>query len=101
MDRVRELEKIFENVDEDKRKVIEPLLEDVAFLERKLAELRKLPLLRVHPNNPERQETTAAGKMYKEYLQSYLNAVKVLQSTLSRYTQEEQDAFDKWLEENS
>lgn len=100
MGRIEQLKSIFENVDEDKRTVIEPLLDEVVFLENKLVELRRLPLLRVHPNNPEKQETTPAGKMYKEYMQSYLNAVKVLQSTLSRYTQEEQDAFDKWLEEN-
>ena len=37
---------------------------------------------------------------YKELMQSYLNAVKVLQSTLSRYSVEEQDAFDQWLQEN-
>ena len=84
MERKEKLKKIFESVDEDKREVIAPLLEDVIFLEERLAELRKLPMLRVHPKNPARQEVTPAGKQYKEYMQSYLNAIKVLQTTLSR-----------------
>lgn len=84
MERIEKLREIFDNVDEDKRTVIEPLLDDVIFIEKRLAELRKLPMIRVHPNNPARQEVTPAGKQYKEYMQSYLNAIKVLQMTLYR-----------------
>lgn len=84
MERIEKLREIFDNVDEDKRTVIEPLLDDVIFIEKRLAELRKLPMIRVHPNNPARQEVTPAGKQYKEYMQSYLNALKVLQMTLYR-----------------
>lgn len=84
MERIERLKKIFEGVDEDKRDVIMPLLDDVIFIEERLAELRKLPMIRVHPKNPARQEVTPAGKQYKEYMQSYLNAIKVLQTTLYR-----------------
>ena len=101
MTRLEELQTIFEKVDEDKASVIAPLLPQVVFMEERLDELRKLPHIRVHPNNPSRQEITAAGKQYKETMQAYLNAVKVLQSTLSRYSVEEQDAFDEWLEANT
>lgn len=101
MTRLEELQTIFEKVDEDKASVIAPLLPQVVFMEERLDELRKLPHIRVHPNNPSRQEITAAGKQYKETMQAYLNAVKVLQSTLSRYSIEEQDAFDEWLEANT
>lgn len=82
MDRSERLKEIFQNVDKNKRDVIEPLLDDVVFIEERLRELRKLPMIRVHPKNPARQETTPAGKQYKEYMQSYLNALKVLQKTL-------------------
>lgn len=84
MTRADKLKKIFEGVDEGKREVIAPLLDDVIFIEERLAELRKLPMIRVHPKNPARQEVTPAGKQYKEYMQSYLNAIKVLQTTLYR-----------------
>lgn len=82
MTRREKLKEIFEKIDEDKRAVIEPLLDDVIFLEERLSELRKLPTIRVHDKNPARQEVTPAGKQYKEYMQSYLNAIKVLQKTL-------------------
>lgn len=101
MSRLDDLKAIFAKVDEDKAAVISPLLPQVVFMEERLEDLRQLPHIRVHPKNPARQEITAAGKQYKETMQAYLNAVKVLQSTLSRYSVEEQDAFDKWLEENS
>ena len=100
MTRLEELQTIFEKVDEDKAAVIAPLLPQVVFIEERLRELQKVPHIRIHPKNPARQEITAAGKQYKELMQSYLNAVKVLQSTLSRYSVEEQDAFDEWLEQN-
>lgn len=84
MERIEKLKNIFENVDADKREVITPLLDDVIFLEERLAELRKLPTIRYDKRNPAKQEVTPAGKQYKEYMQSYLNALKVLQMTLYR-----------------
>ena len=98
MERLKELQAIFEKVDEDKAAVIAPLLPQVVFLEERLRELQKVPHIRIHPKNHARQEITAAGKQYKELMQSYLNAVKVLQMTLGRYAVEEKDAFDEWLE---
>ena len=100
MTRLEELQAIFERVDEDKASVIAPLLPQVVFIEERLRELQKVPHIRIHPKNPARQEITAAGKQYKELMQSYLNAVKVLQMTLGRYAVEEKDAFDEWLEQN-
>lgn len=99
-ERLESLKAIFEKVDADKAAVISPLLPQVVFMEQRLDELRKVPHIRIHPKNPARQEITAAGKQYKEFMQSYLNAVKVLQMTLSRYSVEEKDAFDEWLEQN-
>ena len=99
-ERLESLKAIFEKVDADKAAVVSPLLPQVVFMEHRLEELRNVPHIRIHPKNPARQEITAAGKQYKELMQSYLNAVKVLQMTLSRYSVEEEDAFDVWLREN-
>lgn len=99
MNRLDELKQIFEKVDADKRAVIEPLLDDVIFLESRLSELRKLPMIRVHPKNPARQEVTPAGKQYKEYMQSYLNAIKVLQTTLYRAGESGESPLLKALKE--
>lgn len=100
MTRLEELQAIFENVDEDKAAVVNPLLPQVVFMEQRLDELKRLPHIRIHPKNTARQEITAAGKQYKELMQSYNNCLKILLSTLGRYSQEEADEFDEWLEEN-
>lgn len=84
MERLQQLQEICSKLDDDKKAVISPLLVDVAFMEGRLAELRQLPHLRIHPKNPERQEITPAGKQYKETMQAYLNATKVIMSALYR-----------------
>ena len=99
-ERLAALQAIFEKVDPDKAAVVGPLLPQVVFIEERLEALRAVPHIRIHPKNPARQEITAAGKQYKELMQSYLNAIKVLQMTLSRYSVEEEDSFDAWLREN-
>ena len=99
-ERLAALQAIFEKVDPDKAAVVTPLLPQVVFMEGRLDELRAVPHIRIHPKNPARQEITAAGKQYKEMMQSYLNAIKTLQMTLGRYSVEEKDAFDEWLEQN-
>ena len=99
-ERLESLKAIFEKVDADKAAVVSPLLPQVVFMEQRLDELRKFPHIRIHPKNPARQEITAAGKQYKEVMQQYANTIKILLSTLGRYSQEEADEFDKWLEEN-
>ena len=53
------------------------LVKDIAFLEERMQELRKLPFIKVDPNNPERQKGTAAAKQYKDLLQQYTNSLKL------------------------
>lgn len=98
-ERLEKLKNIFSKVDPDKSAVIDPLLTDVAFLEKRLEYLRSLPHLQVSKKDPHLQRITAAGKQYKETMQAYLNAVKVLQMTLSRFTEEDKDEFEEWLQE--
>lgn len=82
--RKKELEKIFKGLDDSVKTVIEPMIEDVVFLERQLDDLRKLPFIRVNPKNPAMQKPTPAAKMYKELLQQYNNCVKILCGVLNR-----------------
>ena len=95
MERLQELTGIIDKIDEEKSVVLKPLVIDVVFMEDKLRSLRALPHIRIHPKNPARQETTAAGKQYKETMQAYLNAVKVLLTSLYRA---ETGAADELLE---
>ena len=55
-----------------------PLVEDVVFLEERLDELRKLPLIEIHPVDITKQRPTPASKLYKELLQQYNNCVKII-----------------------
>ncbi len=98
MTRYEQLEDIVSKVDADKAAVIKPLLSDVVFMEQRLAVLRALPQIRISQKDPAIQQITAAGKQYKETMQTYLNAIKVIQTTLSRFAQEERDEFEKWLQ---
>lgn len=63
--------------DEDGQ-LLPPLIDELLFLENQLTELKKLPFLKIHPNNPALQKSTPAAKQYRELLQQYTNIVKVL-----------------------
>lgn len=97
MVRVDELKTIFAEADESLRKIVAPMLEDAAFLEDKLKELRKLPFLRVDPNDESRQKATPAAKQYKELLQQYNNCVKILLHAAKNAAPEEESPLRAYL----
>ena len=95
MERLQELNDIIAKIDDEQSMVLKPLICDIVFMEKKLVELRNMPHIRVHPKDRTRQETTAAGKQYKETMQAYLNAVKVVLTALYR---NESSAADELIE---
>lgn len=86
-----QLNEIFKNVDEAQKQLIDPLLDELVRLEVEIAELRKLPQLRVHPNNPSIQKLTPAARLLKMELQSYMNAVRILSGILNKIESTTQD----------
>lgn len=97
--RQKDLLALFESVDENERELIGPLIGEVAFLEERMAELKKLPFIRVHPKDPSLMKTTPAAKQYKECSQSYMNAVRILLGVLGKAEVSAQDELLKRLEE--
>lgn len=97
MVRVEELRQIFAKADESLRKIISPMLEDAAFLESELEKLRRLPLIRVDPDDNSRQKATPAAKLYKELLQQYNNCVKILISAANNAAPEEESPLRAYL----
>lgn len=95
MTRREELNKIFENVDESEKKLIDNLLDEVVFLENQMAELKKMKFISVHPKNPALQKKTEAAKLYKEDMQSYMNAIRILVGILHKI---DKDAESELLE---
>ncbi len=96
MNRKEELLHIFSEI-EDTKGIIRPMIDDVVFLEDQLQELRKLPFIRINPDNPAQQKPTAAAKMYKELLQQYNNCVKILTGVLRRDAPEEDSPLREFL----
>ena len=95
VDRKNEIFSLFEHVDDEEKKLLEPLIENVVFLEKRMSDLREMPFVRVHPKNPLLQKTTPAAKLYKECMQSYMNAIRILLNTLRKV---ESSAADELLE---
>lgn len=93
--RREQLNEIFKNIDEPQKQLIDPLLDELVRLEVEIAELRKLPQLRVHPNNPGIQKLTPAARLLKMELQSYMNAVRILSGILNKI---ESTTLDELLE---
>ena len=95
MERINQLQDICSTLDKDQQAVVQPLLVEIVFMEHRLAELRELPHIRTHSKDPARQQITPAGKQYKETMQAYLNAIKVIMTALYKT---ESSAADELLE---
>ena len=98
MDRRKQLDEIFKNVESDQKELVDRLLDEVVFLETKMSELKKMPFISVHPKNPALQKYTPAAKLYKECTQSYMNAIRILAGILHKVESSAQDELLKMLE---
>lgn len=96
MTRKEELLKIFDQI-EDTKGIILPMIDDVVFLEQQLDQLRKLPFMKVNPQNPAQQKPTPAAKQYKELLQQYNNCIKILTGILRKDAPEEDSPLRAFL----
>lgn len=97
-DRRTELDQIFEEIDPNEKKLVDKLIDDVIFLEEQMKYLKTLPFIRVNPKNKAMQETTKAAKQYKEFSQSYMNAIRILCSLLHKVEGVEEDPVEKFME---
>ena len=79
MSRSEELRRIFKDFDETKFTVVEPLIDEAVYLEEQMRFLKKFPLIKSREYKGEIQtKATAAGKQYREYLQTYTNIIDKL-----------------------
>lgn len=97
MTRTEELKNIFKNADENQKKLINNEIDELVFLENRLKELKKLPFIRVHPKNPEKQEATKASKMYKDLSQIYDNKIKIFLSLVQDKSDDKESPFKQYL----
>lgn len=99
MDRLEELKKIIksDNAGTDNNILLGNLLEEIIFIENQLVELKKLPFISVNPRNNAQQKTTPAAKQYKELLQQYINALKVIAKSSGQDLDNEESPLRKWV----
>lgn len=100
-ERRSDLDRIFASLDDEQRRLIGPLLDELVFMEERLLYLHGLPMLRVHPKRPDLQQNTPAARQYKETMQSYMNAIRILCGSLSKTEPSAQDELLRRLEEFS
>lgn len=98
MARADELKEIFADVDESKRKLVAPLIEEAIYLEEQLRELKKYPFLRFNPKNKTQSKITAAGKQYREFLQTYTNIIDKLARVHGKDETEEASPLRNFLD---
>lgn len=102
MEREAELKEL---VSDESIELISEVIDEIIFLENKLNELKKLPFIQVNPKNPAQQRNTPAAKMYKEFLQQYINCIKLVESVIYKDKrlegeEVEESPLRKWFREN-
>ena len=98
-------EEILNIIPEDAKELVASVVDDVIFLEERLTELKKLPFIDVNPKNTMKQRSTPAAKQYKEFLQQYINCIKMIESIIYRDKrlegdEDEESPLRKWFREN-
>lgn len=93
-------------VPEDSLELVNDVIDEVIFLEGRLEELKALPFIQFNPKNPMQQRSTPAAKMYKEFLQQYINCIKMIEYVIYKEKRLEGDEVEesplrKWFRENA
>ena len=99
-ERLEKLEKIYENVDENMRELVSPLLQHAVAWEERIG-LYKDKLEGVPLSKAGKEQYLFYYRLLKEAEQQYINVVKVLVSALRKNIVEDDDDFDRFMEEFS
>lgn len=99
-------EELVSIIPEDSKDLVTDVIDEIIFLEGKLTELKKLPFIQINPKNAMQQRSTPAAKQYKEFLQQYINCVKVIEAVIYRDKrldsgEPEDSPLRKWFKENA
>ena len=93
-------------IPEESLELVTSVIDDVVFLEERLTELKGLPFIEVNPKNPMKQRSTPSSKLYKEFLQQYVNCIKMIEYVIYKDKRLEGDEVEesplrKWFKENA
>lgn len=94
---------LFEITDESEKKLVEGLIDDAAFIRTENTKLREIMketgMVRIHPDNVGLQKPLEVSKQYGRNVNTYATVIKTLNSILHKSVIEEEDTFDKWIQE--
>lgn len=95
-------DELLELIPDDSKDLVKDVIDEIVFLEGRLMELKNYPFIQVNPKNPMQQRNTPAAKMYKEFLQQYLNCIKAVEAIIYRDKKmdsdtEEESPLRKWF----
>ncbi|GAB6170929.1 hypothetical protein JCM15765_04070 [Paradesulfitobacterium aromaticivorans] len=99
----KELEKlteIFRDVDESKRRLVEGLIQDAAFLMSENSVLKETivqtGMVKIHPQHPDVQKPIETAKQYLKNINSYAVVIKTLNGVLSKNVVDPDDGMDEF-----
>lgn len=88
-------QEILEIIPAESVSLVTEVIDEIVFLEKKLKSLKKLPFIEVNPNNHMVQRNTPAAKLYKEFLQQYVNCIKAVENVIYRDKKLEGDELEE------
>ena len=89
-ERAEELLALFS--DESVRTVVRPLIDELAGIEDRIAELEKEPFIRYHKSDRSIQKMTPAGRLYKDLVAKQTDIVRMLLLQLRRDGETEEES---------
>ena len=96
-------EELLSFIPDDSKELVVNVVDEIIFIESKLNELKRLPFIKVNPENPMQQKATPAAKQYKELMQQYINNIKVIEliiykdKRLQDENEQEESPLRKWV----
>lgn len=97
---LEKLETIFQEVEEPKRRLVEGLIEDAAFLKAENFALKQqitqTGMVKIHPTHPDIQKPIEAAKQYLKNVNSYAVVIKTLNGVLSKNIIDPDDGLEEF-----
>lgn len=92
--------KIFADVEESKRKLVEGLIDDAAFLKSENHNLKlilsEIGMVNIHPQQKQLQKPVEAAKQYLKNVNSYAVIIKTLNGVLNKNIIEDEDELSEF-----
>lgn len=94
------LNEIFSDVEDSKRKLVDGLIEDAAFLKTENNILKKsiteTGMVKINPDNSTQQKPIETAKQYLKNINSYAVVIKTLNGILSKNVEDDDDEMSEF-----